>query len=90
MFALCSLLEINDVHVIYSKVGLVVLLESEKLRALTETPTANVESVLANHTAPSLADPAAAFKGSLGILSWVAWNKVDRHSKGRPNRQTAY
>lgn len=70
------------------RITLVVLLESEELGALAEAPAADVEAVLADDTAPPLADSAAALKGALGVGAWVTWNKVDWH--GRKAGQTAY
>ena len=78
--------EINDVNV-YSEDHLVVLLESEELGALAEAPAADVEAVLADDTAPPLANSAATLEGTLGIAARVSRNKVDWH--GRKADQTA-
>ena len=63
----------------HSNVYLVVLLETEKLSPLAETPSANVETVLADNTTAPLANSATPFVGTLSVRAWMRWNEVNWH-----------
>ena len=63
----------------HSNVYLVVLLETEKFSPLAETPSANVESVLADDTTAPLANSATPLEGTLSVTTWMRWNKINWH-----------
>jgi hypothetical protein len=58
---------------------LIVLLKAEHISAFPETPSADIEAILADHTTWSLANSAAAFKRSFGVLARVLRDKSNRH-----------
>jgi hypothetical protein len=62
---------------------LIVLLEAELVSPLSETPSADIESVLADHTAGSLANSAATFKCAFRVLAGVLRNKGNWHWRER-------
>lgn len=60
-------------------VYLVVFLEANSIRALTEAPAAHVQAISANDTTAATANTATTLECAFSVTTGVSWDEVGRH-----------